>query len=383
MAEVTPSGGVDAQVGGDEQRRDMARDAGLAQRRDGGGDAIEHVADRRQRLLDGAEPALDGGLRGGRALALRRVLEAERGVRLRGSLGEVRRALVGDELHALAPGGRVGHGADDQVLGLALVDGERVEQAALAVADVLHTDELEADAEDAQVRGIAAELGVGRRRLEREPPRVAVVAWRWRRLGWRRRRRGLVRAVLPRAERALGERERGTERARGDAMLAVDAVERAHELVLHVATTQRRLAQREPAGGDSEERLEHGRALVAWRSRASPAPGRRCEQLRERGAQPGLGATDPLGAWPSVGDQLGHRPREPRGIVVSDDARADQRDQKTGLLWSFLRSRGWHGSPSVSGRKLDCAELPVPVQEIGYGSTLPSTTRRPPRCSSA
>src|SRR6201995_5906502 len=334
MAEVTPSGGVDAQVGGDEQRRDMARDAGLAQRRDGGGDAIEHVADRRQRLLDGAEPALDGGLRGGRALALRRVLEAERGVRLRGSLGEVRRALVGDELHALAPGGRV-------------------EQAALAVADVLHTDELEADAEDAQVRGIAAELGVGRRRLEREPPRVAVVAWRWRRLGWRRRRRGLVRAVLPRAERALGERERGTERARGDAMLAVDAVERAHELVLHVATTQRRLAQREPAGGDAEERLEHGRAL------------------------------DPLGAWPSVGDQLGHRPREPRGIVVSDDARADQREQKTGLLWSFLRSRGWHGSPSVSGRKLDCAELPVPVQEIGYGSTLPSTTRGPPRCSSA
>src|SRR6185369_5097190 len=59
MTEVTPSGGVDAQVGGDEQRRDMTREAGLAQRRDGGGNAIEHVADRRQRLLDGAEPALD------------------------------------------------------------------------------------------------------------------------------------------------------------------------------------------------------------------------------------------------------------------------------------------------------------------------------------
>ncbi len=134
MAKVTPSGGVDAQVGGDEQRRDLTRDAGLAQHRDGGGDAIEHVADRRQRLLDGAEPALDSGLRGGRAFALRRVLEAKRGVRLHGSLGEVRRALVGDQLHALAPGGRVGDRADDQVLGLALVYGERVEQAALSVA---------------------------------------------------------------------------------------------------------------------------------------------------------------------------------------------------------------------------------------------------------
>jgi hypothetical protein len=45
-----------------------------------------------------------------------------------------------------------------------------------------------------------------------------------------RRRRRLRRPVLPRVERALGQRERGAELTRGDAMIAVDSVERADEL---------------------------------------------------------------------------------------------------------------------------------------------------------
>jgi hypothetical protein len=57
--------------------------------------------------------------------------------------------LVGDELHALATCGSVGDCADDHLAGVTLVDDERVEQAALAVTDVLDADQLEVDAEDA------------------------------------------------------------------------------------------------------------------------------------------------------------------------------------------------------------------------------------------
>lgn len=45
--------------------------------------------------------------------------------------------------------------------GLALVDGERVEPAALAIAEVLDTDELGADAEDLEIGGVAVDLEGG------------------------------------------------------------------------------------------------------------------------------------------------------------------------------------------------------------------------------
>jgi hypothetical protein len=64
-----------------------------------GRDAIDHGEDRRQRVLDRAGAALDGGLLGRCAFALRRMLEAERVACLRGGLGEVRRSAVGNELH--------------------------------------------------------------------------------------------------------------------------------------------------------------------------------------------------------------------------------------------------------------------------------------------
>ena len=77
----------------------------------------------------------------------------DRHVGLLRGLGDVRGgALVGDELHAGEPGGRVGQDALDQRGTLALADGERVEQDALAIADVLDADELEWHAEDAASR---------------------------------------------------------------------------------------------------------------------------------------------------------------------------------------------------------------------------------------
>src|SRR5213078_1937493 len=160
---------------------------------------------------------------------------------------------------------------------------------------------------------------------------VAVVArWaRWLgRWGWRWR---LGRSVLPEAARALGQRERRAELPRGDAVLAVDAVERADQLVLHGAATHGRGAEREQPGRERQQRLEHGRAMIARRSRATSAPGRRLDEICEHAAQLDLDATHPLGTWPTLGDELGDRPREPRAVVVGDDARADEREQKTGL----------------------------------------------------
>jgi hypothetical protein len=131
---------------------------------DGGGEAFEHREDRRERVLDGAEPTLDGGLVRRCSFALRRVLDADRVVGALGSLGHVRRALVGDELGAGEPGCGIGSDALDELSALALVHGERSEQVAFAVADVLDTDESVSEGADEQ-------------RLM-PPPRVVVVAAR-------------------------------------------------------------------------------------------------------------------------------------------------------------------------------------------------------------
>src|SRR5688572_25394806 len=116
-----------------------------------------------------------------------------------------------------------------------LGDLKRFEQVALAIAEVLGADQLEVDAEHGEGGGVAAELGAWCGHLEREAPGVAVVGrerwWRGRRgrLGW------LGWPLLPRAERALGDRERRAELARGRVVVSVQAVERADELVLDAA----------------------------------------------------------------------------------------------------------------------------------------------------
>src|SRR5262245_35178770 len=113
------------------------------------------------------------------------------------------------------------------------------------------------------------ELGVGRSHAEIEPAGVAVIRWWARRCRWWWRRRWLGQAVLPRAERAFGQREMGTELARRDAVLGVHAIERADELVLHDATTYRHGAQCEQAGRDREQRAEHRGAILTRGPRAA------------------------------------------------------------------------------------------------------------------
>ena len=68
------------------------------------------------------------------------------------------------------------------------------------------------------------------------------------------------------------------------------------------------------------------------------------EERCEPAAQLGFDAAHPLGSRPLVGDELGDRSREPRGIVVGNDAGADERKRKTGLGPRFLRCRRRHGA---------------------------------------
>ena len=315
------------------------------------------------------------------------MLDADRVVRLLGRLGKVRRALVGDELATLQASGGVGDHVLDEVGGLALVDGERVEQAALAITEVLHANELEVDAEHAQIGSVAAELGVGRGHAEIEAPGVAVVERRGRRWcrRWCRRWR-CHRPVLPRAQRALGQRDRRAEVARGDAVLGGQPIESTDELVLHSTAAHGHGAEREQSRRDREQRAEQGRAIVARRGGPASAPGRRLDELREHALHTPLDPAEPIGTGAALGDQLRDRPREPRRLVLGDDARANQRDheRKTGLGRRILRSRKWHGASVVAKRRnSDATEPPRAVQENGYDSTRPSTMRRPPRCNSA
>jgi hypothetical protein len=128
MAQMPPTGNIDAQKRRHEQRADVASEIGATQGRNGIGEAVQEVEERRDRVLDGAEATLDGSLRRRRALALRRVLDGERIVGLLGGLGDERLALVGDELQAFAAGDGLGDDGGDQLGGLALVNGEGVEE---------------------------------------------------------------------------------------------------------------------------------------------------------------------------------------------------------------------------------------------------------------
>lgn len=103
----------------------------------------------------------------------------------------------------------------------------------------------------------------------------------------------------------------GTELARGDAVLGMHAVERADELVLHGATAYGHGAQREQAGRDRQQCAEHRRAVLAQGAGSASTPGRSLDEIGEHALQLRLGAADPLGTRPALGDELRDRPREP------------------------------------------------------------------------
>lgn len=114
MAEVPPTGEVHTQEGRDEELAEVRCEIGAAQRGDRVGEAIREIEDRRDRVLHGAEAALDGGLLRRRAFALRRVLDGERVVRGLRGLGDEGLALVGDVLQTLAASGGLGDDGGDE-----------------------------------------------------------------------------------------------------------------------------------------------------------------------------------------------------------------------------------------------------------------------------
>ena len=176
---------VGAQQSGDQHGGDGCGEGGTAQRGQLIGNARGEREQRPRDVFERAKCALDGGLAGGLALALRSMLGFEIVQSFARGLRHVRCALVGDGLGAWAISQRGGDGIDDPVGALVVADDDRVEQARIAAADVLCGDELEGHAEGAQVGGVGADLGAGQRHVEVEP-----TATRWsrtRRLGLGRR----------------------------------------------------------------------------------------------------------------------------------------------------------------------------------------------------
>ena len=176
MRQMAAPGAVDAQEDGEQERAYVPGDVCPTESGDGLGDAVGQGEQRGERVLDGEEGSLDGGLGRGRSLLLRGVLDAEGVVGVAGRLREVGRALVGQELESLASTGGVGDDAVDELCGLVLGQGEGFPEVLLAGAEILHGDELEVDAQEPKVGGVAAELGAGGGHVEREAPVCAVVA---------------------------------------------------------------------------------------------------------------------------------------------------------------------------------------------------------------
>ena len=124
MAEVLAAGAVDAKEDGEEEAPEMLGKLGAPERRNRIGEAVGEREERRERGLDDPEGALDGGLLGRGALALRSVFEAERVVGVAGGLGEKGFALVGDELETFAAGGGLGDDLLNEARGLVLAERE-------------------------------------------------------------------------------------------------------------------------------------------------------------------------------------------------------------------------------------------------------------------
>jgi hypothetical protein len=113
------------------------------------------------------------------AFALRSVLDFE--VFEGGLARELRHvgcALIGDRVGAGLFSDCVGEHLGDVLGALVVVDEEGVEEALVAAADVLGGDELERDAEGAQVGGVGAELGGWQQHVEADTAPPGRPGWR-------------------------------------------------------------------------------------------------------------------------------------------------------------------------------------------------------------
>jgi len=146
--------------------------------------------------------------------------------------------------------------------------------------------------------------------------------------------------VVPAAEGALREGERGAEIGLGDAVVAAQAIRGGDDLVLQLAVMLRDAARGEHGVGDAEQRLRRsGAGRVGRRRRCGPpaASGRSGDQGLELREQGGLEAREALGARAVRGDELRDGSGEPGAIVGGNDAGAEEREQAT---WLTAGSRG-------------------------------------------
>jgi hypothetical protein len=133
---------IGAQRGGHDEASQGDGQVGRTKRGHELGELVAERQQGREDILERTEASLDGGFTRGVALLLRGVL----GLQLvEGELGgrrHLRRPLVGEGLDAWAVAQHDSHRIDDVVGALARVDDDRVEQAGISTADVLHADEL-------------------------------------------------------------------------------------------------------------------------------------------------------------------------------------------------------------------------------------------------
>jgi hypothetical protein len=248
----------------------------------------------------------------------------------RGGRRHVRGALVGEGLDAGAVAQHDAQGVDDVVGALARVDDDRVEQAAIATADVLNADELERDPEDRQVGGVGADLGARQEHVEAEAGSARLPRGRRRRRGWARRgvrHRGVGEPV---AQGALGQREGLAESGLGERrQFGGQAMPGACQQCMDGGAAQR--DQGQGGGGDREQsaqRHQLGAQRIVHARWAAPS-GERLDDVGEGAGNTGGEPTDALGAESCGACGLADTDGEPVGPLVVDQGDAEDGEQRS------------------------------------------------------
>src|SRR5574341_88531 len=338
----------DAEEDAEQEGDEGAREVVATQGRDRVGETVREREERSERILRGAEGTLEGGFLGRRAFLLRLVIHAEALAGLARRLGEVRRALVDEELGARQARERLRDGAHDEVGVLLRADGEGGEEILLSPARVLGGDEAQVDAEGADVRRVGEGLQVRRAQLERE---AALATWR----RDRRPRRGVGRVwgngrvATPRAEGSLGDPECATEATPPDVELGAESLGGGDEAGLQSAIADTALGDH--GGGDGELGLGDGEACaqvldlaVGGAAAATVGAG---DEVLDREEHAGLEARERLGGRVAIGAQRGDGTGEPPAVEGGDDRGAHEGDETGWLRREGLGRWRGHGTSSV------------------------------------
>ena len=332
------AGAADPEEDADEERDEGTCELGPTQGRDGVGEAVREREERGERVLDRAKRALEGGLLGRRRFLLRLVIDAQALACLARGFGEVRRALVDEELRAGQAGERLGDGLDDQLGVLFLSDGEGGEGILISPSRVLGGDEPQVDAEGADVRRVGEGLQIGRAQLECEAALPARARRRRRGRRLRDARRG-GRTASPRAEGALGDPEGGREAAPADAVFGAQALGGGDETVLQPGVADATLGDHggrdgELGLGDGETGAQSLGIAVGGTPAAAVGAGDALLEGREDAC---LEAREGLGWRVGFGAQRRDGTSEPAAVEGRDDGGAHEGEETTWRSGSVLR----------------------------------------------